>query len=324
MTKDNAYKPIYLIYSAQSFLVEEAVGRLKRKLCKNQSLDYFEFDTNTAAEEVINAARMVSLNLSKKIIVYKNADKLKKADIDILKEYFSKPNDLSILVLTIEKKDLKNPLVNLAIKNKYFFEYKTPRGSQVVNWIIERAGIYGSAVKRDAAECLLELVGDNLRVLSNEIEKLSIYCMGREIRVEDVSNSVSNSRFISVFDLVDAIGRKEAASALITLNKVILEGEPPLKIFAMINRQFRLIFETKLLIEKGVVLNEVAKTLRLPSFAVSKYLSQGRNFTDEALKKIYELMADTDYRLKSGGSSLPAGKAQKLVLERMIAECVNV
>jgi DNA polymerase-3 subunit delta len=318
------FKPLYMIYSKQIFLTEEAIGRLKRNLCQSQSLDYFEFDAKTPAEEVVNTARTVSLNLSKKIVVYNNVEKLKKQDADILKEYLSKPNDLTVLVLTVENKDLKNMLVKIAIKNKSFHEYKTPRGTQIIDWIIERARLNGYNIKREAAEYLFEIAGENLRVLNNEIIKLSIYCNGAEATVGDVKNCVAHGREHSIFDLVDSIGRKEASSALIILNKIILEGETPLKIFAMINRQFKLIFETKLLIEKGTTVNQVAGSLRLPSFAVSKYLTQGRNFTDEGLKKIFELMVDTDHRLKTGSSSLPAGKAQKLVLERMIAQCIKI
>lgn len=311
------YKPVYLIYSKQDFLLKEAISRLKEKLCETQSLDYFEFDSVTSAEEVVNTAATMSLNLSKKILIYHGINQLKKNEQNILLDYVKNPNETSVLVMTTDKKDFSNELIKYAQKNKYFFTYEVPRGSRLVDWIIEKGKLYDCSLDREVAQYILEVVGDNLRVLNSEIKKLSIYANGKEINIKDIEKVIVNAKESSVFILVDAIGKRDAGEAVIMLNKILLDGEAPLRVFGMINRQFNLILKSKLLQEKGMTAAQIAGELKQRNFVITKCLEQGRNFTETSLKKIFQLLSETDYRLKTGAS-------QSLNLEKMVCECINI
>lgn len=300
--------PVYVIYSSQDFRLEEAVHRLKEKVSKDSSLDYFEFQAPAPAEEVINTARTLSLSLSKKIINYKSIDLLDKNETNLLLDYVKKPNDFTILILSAVLPDYKsekaflsaNPVALYASKQKYLFSYKVPKKANIVDWIIQKVKDQGSSIEAEAARYLYELAGDDLRTIDNEISKLILFCNGRTIAIDDARKSVVAERETNIFILVDAIGMKETGTALTALNKLLVDNEPPLKVLSMIQRQFRLLIQAKAMNENGMSLKQTASELKVQTFVAEKIINQSRNFTDKSLKEAFDAMVHADQRLKTG------------------------
>ena len=105
-----------------------------------------------------------------------------------------------------------------------------------------------------------------------------------------------------VFDLVDALGRRDGRTAARTLHRLLDAGEHPLGLLAMIVRQFRLLTQVKELRDGGATPKDIAQTLKLHPFPARKLYNQASHFTAAQLETVYRHLLDTDVAIKSGES----------------------
>ena len=80
-----------------------------------------------------------------------------------------------------------------------------PTREMLALWIKNRAQQKGSGISPAAIRSLADLISNDLWTLDRELEKLSLYCTGRNIEEGDVREMVSQVRETSIFNAVDAI-----------------------------------------------------------------------------------------------------------------------
>lgn len=178
--------------------------------------------------------------------------------------------------------------------------FAKPKDSELPRWIEERVRSQNGSISREAASLLAVLIGDDLRLLEQEIEKLLLYADGKQIRPEDVQTLVSRARETKVFDLVDCVGQRQTGKALLLLHRLLEEGEDPLSLLAMLARQIRILIQVKELQTKGLTAPQITERLGLHPYVVEKSLAQARNFTMAQLEAAHQHLVDTDWALKTG------------------------
>lgn len=148
---------------------------------------------------------------------------------------------------------------------------------------------------------LTNLVGDNLWILCNEIDKLYLYCRGRRIEERDVQLLVSYAQEANIFALVDAIIQRRAAAAERLLHQLIDRGATPPYLLFMITRQFRLLVQAKELSKQRLPTVELIGRLGVPSeYVLRRVMEQAREYSLDQLKEIYGKLLDTDMSIKTG------------------------
>ena len=185
-------------------------------------------------------------------------------------------------------------------EDAYIKEFKPPRERDLPSWIKKRARKKGGEIEAKAADELARFVGNDLRLLDQEIEKLIAYAGARPITLKDVRLLVSYTREARIFDLVDAIGEGRRQRALELLYRLFEEGASPLYVLAMIARQFRIMMEVKELSKGGLSAGEMASRLQLHRFTVEKGLRQARTFSERQLESAYRRILETDLAIKTG------------------------
>ncbi|MBI4319650.1 MAG: DNA polymerase III subunit delta [Chloroflexi bacterium] len=171
---------------------------------------------------------------------------------------------------------------------------------ELQNWIEQRVRTKHGRINRAAAYELASCAGDDLRALDNEIDKLLAYAESGEISEHDVRTLASNAREANVFNLVDAVGRRDVRSALQLLQELLDDGASAQYLMVMITRQFRILLQAKELAERGISSQDVAATLRVHPFVARKALEQSRNFGPISLAKAYARLAEADRAVKTG------------------------
>ncbi|RJQ32592.1 MAG: DNA polymerase III subunit delta [Actinobacteria bacterium] len=310
------YKPVYYIYSNQPFLVEEALRRLRQSFAKDSQacLNCTQFEAPTHnADMVLQAAATRGFTTEKKLIIFRYVDKLAIGDQKKLVAYLKKPWPDVILVLVASKLAKSNALEAEAKKRKYFFEYLSPKKGQYGPWIKKRFATLNKKVSLEASHYLYEVVGDDLANLSNEIEKLSLYYLEKdEMSLDDIACLTSNTAKKGIFDLVDSLSEKNLSLSLNYLHS-LWHIEAPLKILHMIARHFRLLNQTKVLVEQGYALRDISSKIKLPPFVAKRYMEQSYSFAPNDLKRIFSLLVDSDYQLKTSKNK------PEFVMERLLA-----
>ena len=180
-------------------------------------------------------------------------------------------------------------------------EYRRlPKQETLSGWIQRRVGSNGGDFSREASERLAALVGRDLRLLDQEIDKLLLYADGRQVTVEDVRALVSLARQADIFDLVDCVGRRETDWAMRVLHRMLEEGAEPLYLLAMLARQVRILIQVKELYEQRLPPQQIAKRIKQHPFVVEKGLKQARNFSPDQLIAAHQCLVETDWKIKTG------------------------
>lgn len=156
----------------------------------------------------------------------------------------------------------------------------------------------GADIASSTARQLVEEVGTDLWALSNEVDKLSV--SGGTISSQKVKDLVTPNLEGNVFRMVDGIGERQANKALQEYHRLIENNEPPLKILAMVIRQFRLLISLASLIEQRQPDAAIAKALGLRPFAVRTIKRQSSSFSPTELHRIYGELAEIDEQIKTG------------------------
>ena len=94
-----------------------------------------------------------------------------------------------------------------------------------------------------AAEALVEALAADVARIAVEIEKLSLY--GKPITAEDLPLLVPDARQSTIFALVNALGRRDRARSLETLDALVREGEYLPLALTFLATQFRMALVAK-------------------------------------------------------------------------------
>jgi DNA polymerase-3 subunit delta len=90
-------------------------------------------------------------------------------------------------------------------------------------------------------ELLTEVLAGDAQRIANEIEKLSLYAgKERAVTEEDIWNLVPNAKASTIFALVAAVGRRDRAASLESLDVLVREGEYLPLALSFLATQFRL------------------------------------------------------------------------------------
>jgi DNA polymerase-3 subunit delta len=200
-----------------------------------------------------------------------------------------------------------------ADKRGYYHLCKLPSFGEMRTWVVKEARARGGQFSPEAAAALVAHIGNDTQLASLEIEKLLNYVDSkRAVEMDDVEELTAQGGEGSVFDMVDALAVGNARSALSHLHQ-LLEQQEPLSIFGMIVRQFRLLIQTRELLDEGMG-QSLAQELHQAPFMADKLANQARRFSLPKLEDIYHRLLDMDEAMKT--SQMPSD----LVLDTFIVE----
>jgi DNA polymerase-3 subunit delta len=156
-------------------------------------------------------------------------------------------------------------------------------------------------ITETAITYLLEKTGPDMVNISNEVEKLINYTYGRDIITsEDIDIVVTTHISGKIFQMIDAIGSKQAKKALEMYYDLLSLREKPMSILYLIIRHFNILFQAKDLQSLGFNSSSISEKIGVPPFAVNKYLGQAKNFTSKRLKEALEFGTDVEEQVKTG------------------------
>lgn len=315
LRKTPAVPAVVVLSGGQHHLKSLTLQWLRTAVLGDDETDITRFAGKDAdLQSVWDELRTVSMWGERRLVVVETADEFITRHRAGLEKYAAAPSKKSVLVLDVKSWPKNTRLAKQLAQTGLEVECTELKGAALTKWIQETAReTHHAEFLRDAAALLIELVGEDLGLLDQEISKLAAF-VGQEgtITTEIVRAMVGGWRTETTWAMTDAVRDGDLASALKDLHDLLYHGEAPQKLIGGIHFVFRkLAYGTDLarkqpldaaLREAGVFPQAVG-----PSAVYLKRLGRPR-----AERIIHELL-DTDLRLK-GGSRLP----ERLQLERLL------
>ena len=208
-----------------------------------------------------------------------------------------------------------NPFLQSLLKAAQPHHLTAPDGERLARWIKTSAGDREAGISPAAIKSLMDLIGNDLWTLDQELEKLALYASGRNIEEEDVRQMVSQAKEANIFNAVDAMIGGRPGVPLDLLRQLREDGREAPYIIGMIGRQLRLMALARDLTERGVPQGEMVKRLGVRSpYAVRRTMEQARRHSGENLSWSYRRLLDTDLAIKRGRLN------PDMALELLVAE----
>lgn len=307
----------YLLHGDDEFSRSEALAELRRRMGDPAmaELNITHFDgREVSLAELQHACNTIPFFSDRRLVIVDGwlthlqkriSAEQRERELQELIEYLPHLPQTTRLVFVEPKSiDPKHPLRRLIARDKtlgYEREFRLPKDRELPQWISRRVRERGGSITPGAVAQLAAFVGDNLRLLAQEIEKLLIYVdRARPITEEDVQLLVSDVREANIFNMVDALGQRNGQVASRLLHRRLEGGDHPLALLGMMARQIRILIQVKELRREGLSREAIARQLGLRSFVVRKALAQERNFSMGQLEAIHRQLLDTDVAIKKG------------------------
>lgn len=303
------FKPTCLFYGEDEFQKEEFVKRVTASILDTESLpfnlniyDAKEIDTRV----IIDTANTLPFLSKHRVIIINNVESLKEDQINLLAAYSKNPNPNTCLMLLVNKAKLPEEFSGLNSDSKRF---NPLANEELFIWIKNRLKLSSVDIETDALELIIELTGNNLRIISSELEKLKTYIGKRPIiKKEDVQNLLGISIQNTAFDFIDLIFKEDSSGALKALNsiKTDIERHPP-RLIGLILWNFKQILKVKSLLDEGKKDYEIFQAVRMKRKTTSDFIRQARKLNLKNLRRIFKLLLDLDLSLKRSKVSPQTG-----------------
>ncbi len=297
---------LYLILGEEDLRADDALRTLLDELIptEERALNLDVIDAGEApVQDIITRCDTLSFFGARRVVVLRRAQALKPADQDALAAYLDQGPPPSVLVVVAERLDKRRRFHAVLQKSGRVIVCDPLRPEELPGWVRTRVAREGKKITPDAAELLITVVGGHLRELSLEIGKLAAYTGGRDtITAEDVREVASHVAEATVFELMDAVGRRQAGRALALLETVIGMGEPPVRILYMLGDQLRMLLKTQALVDRTRTPSPAAvrDALGTRAWLYTRYREQVAAFGRINAGRMLGLLLGTDEMIKTG------------------------
>jgi DNA polymerase-3 subunit delta len=179
-------------------------------------------------------------------------------------------------------------------------------------------------MEADGARELVDALGGDMMMISNELEKLILY-VGEKKRITlgDVETMVLAAKQRSLYELTDAISAKDRTRALAVLEAILTTGEgeeAAIGHLFMLAKTFRqmLVVSERNVRDTRALWQVLWQGFRVPPFAADDLIRQARRYKSRReLTRALRLIARADLDLRSNPPS------KRLILERLVLELAS-
>lgn len=340
---------VYLFHGDEPFLIDYYVGDLKKLILEgdNESLNLSIFEGNINIDDIIDACDTFPIFAERKLVIVKNSglfySKSKKntassndedtSEEDDLKpekepqlknkpqaaliEYISDIPETTCLIFIESQADKRLKIYKQVATHGISLEFNRNKPAELVPWVAKGVKSVNKTISLEAANYLVNISEPDMYTLRNEIFKLASYVGERnEITLDDVKLMAIPTIKSVIFDLLDAVAKKDTAKSLNILNDIIALKEPEQKILAMLSKQTGEILKLKLLMEDRATQAQINQCFQgKHPYALKIMTEQAYGMSVEYLKNILKNCMEAEENYKKG--LIEPKLALELLLEKI-------
>jgi len=336
-------RPAYVFVGDEVFFRKRFREAILEHLVPADLRDFslFDFDlADTDLSEILDRVRTPSLMAPFQVFFVRGVKTLfgrgsNDDKIAAIEEYCKNPNPDALLVFVADHISIPADVrrIDMTDKERYeriretlgpfcgIVELSRVEESEAVRWITDYATTRGVKIDNEAARELVDALGGDMMMISNELEKLILY-VGEKKRITlgDVETMVLAAKQRSLYELTDAISAKDRARALEILDAILSAGDGEeaaighLYMLAKTFRQMLVILERNVR-DQRMLWAALWQGFRVPPFAAEEIIRQARRYKSKReLTTAIRLIARSDLALRSNPPS------KRLVLERLVLD----
>lgn len=312
--KTDELLPSYLIVGEDELKRAAVLKRLRARLERlgDLSFDSDDLSGETASgSEIVVSCNTVPFSSPIRLVVVRDADKLKKADTEEVVSYLCDPSPTTVLALEAEKL-AKNTRLYKAVSNlgkQAVIDCAPAKRADLPKNVRAMAVGQGIAFTDSAARKLIELVGENTVRLDSEIRKIALAHQGPDsVTDREVVSLVARTSEVKPWEFVDAFAARDIARCILLLGR--MPSVTPIALLAMCTSRLRELVCAKALAARGQVgVANLAASLeqaggrKMQDWQLKNHAGWARGYSSAELRSALSRARDAERAMKSGADS---------------------
>jgi DNA polymerase-3 subunit delta len=334
--KQGTLAPVYVLFGSEPVMRDRACAEIVKHAFDEGDMRDFNYDeislnNKDAILSAIAAAQQLPMMSERRVIKVTDVrvaatsakDTLKEDVEEALGRYLADPSPSTVLVFVADELNGNRKMTKLLLKHSVSVKFEKLGPDDLINWARRQFSDQGFQIDERALRQLGDLVGSDLRRLTNEIEKVMAASFpAKVVTFELVDALVPNTNEIENFALTDAIVSGRGKHALNVLKKVLDDGTEPVQLLGLLLYNFRRLLMAKEMMSSGRDRREVAGILRMRYREQEDFLAAARRIDRRKLLNVFDRLAETDVAMKTSlGGGGPEGT--RMQLEVLVCEIAS-
>lgn len=328
LLKKGQYPPILLLHGEEAFFMDQLTNWIEQHAISEDQKGFNQtvfYGRDIDAVTIVNAARRFPMMANHQLVLVKEAQGLSDKEYEKLQSYFEKPLGSTFLVMAFKGKtlDKRKKAYKTADEKGLIFLSEKIKDYQLAKWIEGFVQEQGFKVNAETATIMSEYLGNNLSRIASEVEKLAInLTKGASITIELIEKYVGISRDYNVFELQNAIGKRDTLKAFQIVS--YFAESPKASNFSMpvcigsLYSFFSKVYNFHH--HKGMPQAQLAAALGVNPYFLKDYETYARNYSLPKTKKAIGLLLEYDLKSKGLGSAETAeGELLKEMVYKLMA-----
>ena len=299
--KAQKFAPVYLLTGEENYYIDLVSDYFENNVI---AADFRDFDQTvvygreTDMKTVVSLAKRYPMMSPIQLVLVKEAQDIAK-DWELLADYLDHPQTQTILVFCYRHKKMdKRTKTYKAISTKgVVYEKDRLRDYEVPDWIARIAGQQGYQITQKGAMLIAESLGNDLGKIANELSKVYISLpKGSVIDEEAIEANIGISKDYNVFELQNAIGRRDVAQCTRIVNYMAANSKDnPIQM--LLPLLYGYFIKVMLFIQEPDKKKAMA-VMKVNPYFMKDYETAARNYTLGKLASCIGYLYDTDLRSK--------------------------
>tara|TARA_R110000868_G_scaffold37111_5_gene131406 strand:- start:34850 stop:35908 length:1059 start_codon:yes stop_codon:yes gene_type:complete len=327
-------KPVYYLYGEEEFYLDQLLDKFSAILPAHEKDFNFDLlygqDVNPA--KVLGIARSFPMMAERRVLIVRNFLQTGKGaagegEMNDFIPYFENPNPSCLVVLFDTGKPAGNTKIGKAISknpNIGFHQFEPMPDYLVPEWVISWVkSHHKKQIDAGAAQLLAQFVGNNLQLLSTEIDKVCTFVdTSNSVNEADVKKIIGSYREYTAIELKEAVVKRDMEKALFISEQILQHSKTDtgelIRLVGFFYSVFVNIWQIRRLADKGNAKQQVQAELGINNaWYFNKLWEDASHFRYGDMPRVFEALLDADKSIK-GFSTLDSTSILFLLVKRMI------
>ena len=321
----SAGKPgqLYIFHGEETYLRDHYLGRLREAILTGGLGEFNRHNIGAkemsphALEEAVDCLPMMA---ERTLVEVADFDLFRAGEKEEYIRILSNLPDYCCLIFVYDvleyKPDARTKLAQAVKAHGTAVNFPRQGQRELTDWVRRHFKALGKDIDPRLCWELIELCGDLMHNLQQEISKIAAYAKGDHITRADIEAVAAPQLSAVVFRIADAIGEKNFDRAAATLGELYQMQKTPYEILSALGKQMRQLYSARLALAGGKGSGYVAQLwgMRYPA---DRLMSSARRFSLPWCRRAVVRCAQTDLAMKS------TGQDAKELLTTLLLELAN-
>ena len=307
--RNHSFAPIYFLMGEEPFFIDMIADTLEDEVISEDEKAFNQIVMYGAdidsIDQIASAARSFPMMGDRMLVIVKEAQTLEKT-IEGFDKYLPviPPSTVLCFCYKYKKLDKRKSLAKNIDKKGILFESKKLYDNNMPEWIEGQLSSRGYKATPKALRMIADSLGTDLHRICTELDKLIIKIpKSKTINDEDVEQNIGISKDYNVFELQNAIGRRDVVKATRIINYFgdNPKANPMQATIPILYTYFAKLLKLHTATDKSD--SALMSVLGVPYNFLKEYKEAARNYTLNSCVRCVEVLHDFDLKSKGYGVS---------------------